>query len=640
MTIFGLIKLRDVPLKGSVIVWLALMIVTGVNTVGAQNGVQKLDTVFVEPDEFPNGAGALNRAIEANGEGAVYILFNGKSYFLTEPLAYQHKLRIQAAVYPSENPPIIRQASNFLGVTFDMARYQGDVDIRGVFFHALDDIGLQNSHQNLNMDNGRFEFRHSYFSFGSYIFGVNADNITLIIEDCYISNTGNFRRPESNWLVRVQPPYMERNHQIDSLVIINTAIYQMGNLLEMHESVTNYLYIDHVTVTNQAFFGLDLGLTRHATVKNSLFQNRNLFGTWEAAEIAGDQSPFFRDKRYVATDGLVSITSYEGVLDPEEAIDADRSITIRNNNFGGFPDEEYLEFWQRISQDDHEQSVEGAGTRPWITDPEWLWNNPDTGEDDPGWSDRDSIRVVRIHPHPLDSTLNAWQEQNAPWAHIEDNIEEKVTFSEPPDSMVHWLEAYWFRAHHPENPYPVHFDRWDSISHQSGHGVSYSENRFFHPAPGKPARSEGLTTAWWRDLSYSTGAASFTAAENGYPAGNLNYYPELREQWEKGVVQDVPTGAAGPGSSDSRPQAIALPGNYPNPFNPVTQIPFELPAAAQVRLDVYDVLGRRVATLVNEQVQAGDHRVSFDATGLSSGVYIARMQARDEVRTLRMMLVK
>jgi hypothetical protein len=89
-----------------------------------------------------------------------------------------------------------------------------------------------------------------------------------------------------------------------------------------------------------------------------------------------------------------------------------------------------------------------------------------------------------------------------------------------------------------------------------------------------------------------------------------------------------------------QPSGNTLLANYPNPFNPVTQIRFELPEARQVRLDVYDVLGRRAATLVSERVQAGEHLVSWNAAGLSSGVYIARLQAGDEVHTLRMMLVK
>lgn len=64
-----------------------------------------------------------------------------------------------------------------------------------------------------------------------------------------------------------------------------------------------------------------------------------------------------------------------------------------------------------------------------------------------------------------------------------------------------------------------------------------------------------------------------------------------------------------------------LEGNYPNPFNPATVVTFSLPAADQIRLEVYDVTGRRVRTLVDGRLSAGQHEVRFDAMNLPSGVY-------------------
>ncbi len=88
------------------------------------------------------------------------------------------------------------------------------------------------------------------------------------------------------------------------------------------------------------------------------------------------------------------------------------------------------------------------------------------------------------------------------------------------------------------------------------------------------------------------------------------------------------------------PSAFRLYQNYPNPFNPSTVIEFELPAAANVQLVVYDMLGRRVAVLENGMRTAGRHQVSFDASSLSSGLYIYRITAGEFVQTRKMMLVK
>jgi len=79
---------------------------------------------------------------------------------------------------------------------------------------------------------------------------------------------------------------------------------------------------------------------------------------------------------------------------------------------------------------------------------------------------------------------------------------------------------------------------------------------------------------------------------------------------------------------------------YPNPFNPTTIIEYTLPENINVQLVIYDVLGRRVATLVDQIQQSGRHSVSWDASNLASGVYIYRIQAGDFVQSKKMLLMK
>ncbi len=88
------------------------------------------------------------------------------------------------------------------------------------------------------------------------------------------------------------------------------------------------------------------------------------------------------------------------------------------------------------------------------------------------------------------------------------------------------------------------------------------------------------------------------------------------------------------------PGAFSLHANYPNPFNPATQIQFDVPFATHLTLDVIDVLGRNVARLVNGTVDAGQHSVRFDAGDLASGMYIYRLTAGTFTDTKRMMLIK
>lgn len=80
--------------------------------------------------------------------------------------------------------------------------------------------------------------------------------------------------------------------------------------------------------------------------------------------------------------------------------------------------------------------------------------------------------------------------------------------------------------------------------------------------------------------------------------------------------------------------------NYPNPFNPSTVIGFQLSVASETRLTVYDVLGRRIEVLVNGTMPAGSHTVTFDASHLTSGVYLYQLEAGGETLIRRMTLVK
>ncbi len=89
-----------------------------------------------------------------------------------------------------------------------------------------------------------------------------------------------------------------------------------------------------------------------------------------------------------------------------------------------------------------------------------------------------------------------------------------------------------------------------------------------------------------------------------------------------------------------KPTAYALHQNYPNPFNPRTSIRFELPTLTLVKLVVYDILGKEVAVIVNQELNPGVHVADWDASTYSSGVYFYRLEAGNIVETKKMILIK
>lgn len=88
------------------------------------------------------------------------------------------------------------------------------------------------------------------------------------------------------------------------------------------------------------------------------------------------------------------------------------------------------------------------------------------------------------------------------------------------------------------------------------------------------------------------------------------------------------------------PTEYSISQNYPNPFNPNTKIEIALPIRAQTKVMIYDLLGREVMTLINQELNAGKYEINIDANNLPSGVYFYKIQSGDFIQTKKMILTK
>ncbi len=105
------------------------------------------------------------------------------------------------------------------------------------------------------------------------------------------------------------------------------------------------------------------------------------------------------------------------------------------------------------------------------------------------------------------------------------------------------------------------------------------------------------------------------------------------------VLAVTPASAAGNGSTD-KPESVKLNPNYPNPFNPTTNISYELNRDTRVKLTVWNIVGQKVATLVDGIVEAGEHTETWNATDMPSGIYIAQLEVEGNVFIRKMTLIK
>lgn len=104
------------------------------------------------------------------------------------------------------------------------------------------------------------------------------------------------------------------------------------------------------------------------------------------------------------------------------------------------------------------------------------------------------------------------------------------------------------------------------------------------------------------------------------------------------IVVGTPTGIGD--ESPSIPSQFELSQNYPNPFNTQTEISYALPNPSHVRIAIYNLLGQKVETLIDQDQAAGEYRVLWDGSGASSGVYFYRLEAGNYAQSRRMVLLK
>ncbi len=218
-------------------------------------------------------------------------------------------------------------------------------------------------------------------------------------------------------------------------------------------------------------------------------------------------------------------------------------------------------------------------------------------------SSGDSLQAYAL----IDTNLQAYADTNKSVV-LANNETYDLAFTSPPDltDYIAFLNAFRDGAADP------------------GYWMFGEEDGNYFPATQPPPE----------DLSYPASSPAYTAAQGGYPLGDLNYFPDLRAQWEANGGLSV--------ARENGPEAegFVLHGTAPNPTASTAALRLDLDAATTVSVDVFDALGRRVLTVPATAVPAGQgHTVRLDAGSLPSGLYLARVTAEADggvrVRTAR-----
>lgn len=151
-------------------------------------------------------------------------------------------------------------------------------------------------------------------------------------------------------------------------------------------------------------------------------------------------------------------------------------------------------------------------------------------------------------------------------------------------------------------------------------------------------------TDQWEELTFDFSEVS--NPPEGEPYNGVTVFPDFQEREQENVIffdnitfTDGEIGVS-VDETDDLARSFELNQNFPNPFNPSTTISYNIPESANVKLEVFNAVGQKVATLINGTQNAGSHTVSFDASNLASGIYLYRLTSGNQVKINKMTLVK
>jgi Secretion system C-terminal sorting domain len=640
---------------------------TAYHTANALVGVSATtDTIYITGDD-PSGAttpnaGFLENTINAdtaangtrNNVNRIYALYEGRFYYQNKAINVNNPTGTLTIVgvpstFGSEKPVIIMQPVNATPILIGNGacdQVYGSITVKNVHWQVqqiggtiqgeLFYCGTANkAPQVLRIDNCLFEFSgidlfdctNESNAIGGWPYGAK-----IFITNSYFRNMFNAGQW---WNSRV----FQCKHPIDTMWIENNTVTTGGLTFLQQNELTDFCYVNHNTIINNKKYWLLSPYHRNFYLTNNIFVNQNWVGEDTNVTNSGqDPDKLFMSTVNVdtnnATNGLVvegnyyvgDSTHYSPVL----ALNKMQVYVSNNVNYwdpllttnyysaAKFLDDTSKKFASGLPS---EINWAGAGSGPWL-----IGNVP--GE----WMNSRTAALFAAYGSGKGGFIDDGTTTTADPKLSTPGIANAAVA----DAMGQWNQNQW------------------------------GDPRFATPSPAlintkyiygdyDPGTIPGLGTengngiTKFTDLTENFSQTTVTSTIDKFPVGSLIWSDVQNASYAAGHANELykilsayvaAGGITAVKASPTVATTFNLSQNYPNPFNPSTQIDFSVPQQSTVQLKVYNTLGQLVATLVNGNLSAGSHSVTFDARNLASGLYIYRLSAGNFTSVKKMMLLK
>lgn len=593
---------------------------------------QRGDTLVVKDfsamDNAPNSLADLVEIDTLAPETRVYELSQGGFYFHTRTIAVNDE-RPLLDIAGADNTPHVMNTSDTRPATI-IGTQVGDADMSGGFFNFNTNVTVR------NIIGGAHSTSEAQ---GWTYFDANASGNTLTLDNVYMEHTNwvfvqsndwpdNSLKISNSYFVNMNGNGCRRNGGVydnvsnptDEMWVENsTHVMGAGMLYKFRGFPVNKAVFNHNTFVNisNAVFET-MGYQIDWTVTNNLFVNTNVQAYYPGLDVGET------DQDLLPT-GIINVDS----------------LSATNNSVAAT----YL---PQAYQD--AAPSEWAGMRKILVDKNAVYWSPELDDLVAETETANEAHLDTLQGGIYKGNLmNSMMTMNARTQAMFDNDENWPYLTEGEwlqDGAPGFTESFGLLD---ESASLGDFIEFTIASLPDANALIMTDMR----TDANPGEGETFAISDWPipvDLSYSN-STYLNGGLNNFPVGDINWFPAQKDQWlaqrdaeyteiEAAKNEGRPLATSSEQFIDT-PKSIDLRQNYPNPFNPSTNITFELPTTQRVTLKVYDMLGREVATLMNNEfATSGVTNVTFNASSLASGVYIYRLHGDNFSYSKSMTLLK